>query len=274
MSIKNILVHQNDDQRSELRLGVTLDLARKHHSHLTALYVVTLPRLQGFIYSEVGKDILQLQAKRARAAAEEAHVACAERARLAGVPFEWRIVEGDDRAIVDLHARYADLIVVGQGEGNRDHTYGVYDLAEELVLTAGRPVLTIPYAGEFPTIGERVMVSWDGSHEATRAVHEALPLLKLAAQVVVLRINPPDSDHIAVTNICAHLARHGVTAEARSSVAKDIEVGDALLSAIADFSVDLVVMGAYGHSRLREMVLGGATRHMLRHMTAPVVMSH
>ncbi len=274
MSIKSILVRQNVDQRSDMRLDIAMDLASKHDSHLTALYVVTLPRLQAYIRSQIGEDFLRSQTDKARAAAEEARAACEERAQRAGISFEWRVVEGDDRAVMDLHSRYADLAIVGQGESGQEHANGVYDLAEELVLTAGRPVLTIPYAGNFKTIGERTMVSWDGSREAARAVHDAMPLLKQAKQVIVLSINPPSGDHIAGADICSHLARHGVTAEAHSSVAKDIEVGDALLSAMADFSVDLTIMGAYGHSRLRELALGGATHHMLRHMTAPVVMSH
>ncbi len=135
-------------------------------------------------------------------------------------------------------------------------------------------------------MGERVLVAWNATREATRAVHDALPFLVKAKEVVVYRINPPQTGHASGADIAAHLARHGVKVEAHDTVSKlpasetavigprSMGVGDLLLSAAADFSSDLLVMGAYGHSRVRELVLGGATRYVLQHMTVPVLMSH
>jgi len=145
-----------------------------------------------------------------------------------------------------------------------------------LALGVGRPVLIVPRYGTFETVGERVLVAWNGSREATRAVHDALPLLKLASSVTVLSIDPEHDtgDRIPGADIALHLARHGVAAEGMSTVGLDISVGDLLLSRAADLGADLIVMGAYGHSRVRELVLGGATRHILQHMTVPVLMSH
>jgi nucleotide-binding universal stress UspA family protein len=137
-------------------------------------------------------------------------------------------------------------------------------------------VLVVPRYGTFDTVGERVLVAWNGSREATRAVHDALPILKLATKVTVLSIDPErdTGDRIPSADIALHLARHGVAAEGTSTVGLDISVGDLLLSRAADLGADLIVMGAYGHSRMRELVLGGATRHILQHMTVPVLMSH
>jgi nucleotide-binding universal stress UspA family protein len=137
-------------------------------------------------------------------------------------------------------------------------------------------VLIVPRYGVFGTVGERVLIAWNGSREATRAAHDALPLLKRATKVTVLSIDPDHDSQRRVpsADITLHLARHGVAAEADSTVALDIAVGDVLLSRAADLGADLIVMGGYGHSRVREMVLGGATRHLLQHMTVPVLMSH
>ena len=122
------------------------------------------------------------------------------------------------------------------------------------------------------------MVAWDASRLATRAVNDALPILRKASKVHLLAINPEGGREghgdVPGADIGLHLARHGVKAEASSIHAEDLEAGDALLSRAADFGADLIVMGAYGHSRWRELVLGGVTRHLLNHMTAPVFMSH
>ena len=117
-------------------------------------------------------------------------------------------------------------------------------------------------------------MAWNANREAARAVHDAMPLLTHAESVVVLSVDPQDERHFAGADIATHLARHGVNVEARRSVAPNIPIGDELLNMASDLGSDLMVMGAYGHSRLREAVFGGVTRHLLRHMTIPVLMSH
>jgi nucleotide-binding universal stress UspA family protein len=145
-----------------------------------------------------------------------------------------------------------------------------------LALGVGRPVLVVPRYGTFERLGERVLIAWNGSREATRAVHDAIPILKRAITVTVLSIDPEvDSPpRTPSADITLHLARHGIAAEAASTSSVDFGVGNALLSRAADLGADLIVMGAYGHSRMREMVLSGATRHLLQNMTVPVLMSH
>jgi nucleotide-binding universal stress UspA family protein len=189
---------------------------------------------------------------------------------------EWRVVEGHPLDVVKVHARYADLIVVGQGRDLGGASADLSSLPADLVLAAGRPVLAVPRYGEFPRVGTEVLVAWDASREATRAVHDALPLLRRAEKVTVLSIDPEDtgSPRIAGGDIALHLARHGVRVQTAAQSGADIAVGDLLLSYSADHGVDLIVMGAYGHTRLRELILGGATRQVLQSMTAPVFMSH
>jgi nucleotide-binding universal stress UspA family protein len=138
--------------------------------------------------------------------------------------------------------------------------------------------LIVPYAGHFATIGQRVLVGWDTSREATRAIRDALPLLGTAQAVTILSIDPQPTreGHGAVpgADMACYLARHGIDAVAEWSVSNGIDAGNVLLSRAADLSADLLVIGAYGHPRFRELVLGGVTRTILESMTLPVLMSH
>ena len=136
----------------------------------------------------------------------------------------------------------------------------------------------MPYAGRFDTVGSHVLVAWNATREAARAVNDAMPILQKAEKVTVLSVNPPSEEAGGpawpAADIALHLARHGVTAEASSTVSLEIDVGNAILSRAADFGSDLIVMGGYGHSRQREFILGGVTRTLLQHMTVPVIMAH
>ena len=222
-----------------------------------------------------------------------------------GLEGEWRVMDGDPTDAMITCARYGDLTVIGQA--NPDEPTYDRSMPDQLILGAGGPVLVVPYAGRFETTGKRVMIAWNGAREAARAVRDAMPILQKAEAVIVYGINPTDECHIAGADICAHLARHGVAAEAGhvalgpetqavSSVLQTVggfgtqqrgawsqtqrppvgaaDAGNALLSAVADSAVDLLVMGAYGHARIRELALGGTTLEVLRTMTVPVLMSN
>jgi nucleotide-binding universal stress UspA family protein len=178
--------------------------------------------------------------------------------------------------VVMERGRVADLIVAGQTDPEWDLS-PLMDFPERLALESGRPVLVIPCAGRYATVGRRVVIAWKRSREAARAVFDALPLLREAEAVHILEIkdHAEDANTLARdTAIAAALGRHGIKPEVRTSTASDISVGDEILSRASDLDADLLVMGAYGHSRFRELVFGGATRHIARHMTLPTLLSH
>jgi nucleotide-binding universal stress UspA family protein len=282
MALKDILVHLDVTPRCTARLAVAAGLAARHGAHLTGLHVIDIPSANYFYGAAMPfvpanpEEIVERMRAEANEAAAPVEAAFRDRLRRDGIEGEWRLVEGNPPATVALHARYADLIVVGQ-----PNPYEPQDgdaITVTTVMTAGRPVLAIPFAGDFPTIGERVLVAWNASREAARAINDALPLLVGAKQVTILAINPQRGvgghGDVPAADIALHLARHGLRAEAAHTVAKDISDGEALLSYAADIGADLIVAGAYGHSRARELVFGGVTRTLIAEMTAPVLLSH
>lgn len=275
MAFKDILVHVDSSRTCKRRLQVAAKLAQAQDAHLIALNVRTRPNLPQFIRSQYGAQIDRIRDAMNSEAAREARATFDAIRPSFGVTTEWRDVDGRLDETVSLSARYADVTIIGQGDGGED---GERPLADALILDVGRPVIVVPGAGDFPTVGERVLVAWNGSREATRAVHDALPILRKAKVAHVIAVNPEGGmaghGDIPGADICLHLSRHGVNAVCEHIKSEDLNVGQMLLSRAADESADLIVMGAYGRSRLRELVLGGATRHLLRHMTVPVMMSH
>jgi nucleotide-binding universal stress UspA family protein len=285
MALKDILVHLDGGPRSMVHLAVAAGLARRHNAHLTALHVIDLPQ-SDYLYGAsmpfagTGPERLveEMRAEAAAAAVpiEAAFRDCLRRENLDG---EWRMVEGDTPATLSLHARYADLLVAGQPN---PYSAGGGSPRDAVVVTAlmssGRPVLAVPFAGDFPVVGDHVLVAWNASREATRAVNDALPLLEKAGRVTILAVNPRGGigghGDVPAADIALHLARHGVRAEAAHTVATDIPDGEALLSYAADIGADMMVSGGYGHSRARELVFGGVTRTLLHEMTIPVFLSH
>jgi nucleotide-binding universal stress UspA family protein len=276
MAYKTILVHLDSGKRSATRLELAIGLARRFDAHLVGLHALTVVRLPAYAAVQAGPRVAEEQRRRAVEYAKEAEAAFKRVVDRAGAPgSEWRASFDDVLEAVTLHARYADLVVIGQPDG--DDGSGVDpDFAHRLVLAAGRPVLAIPYAGAFDAVGKRVLVAWNASREATRAITDGLPFLKLADQVVVAPVKPDRAAHGEApgSDIGLYLSRHGVKVEVAPIQGTDLDAGNALLSRAADLSIDLIVMGAYGHSRMSELILGGVTRTMLESMTVPVLMSH
>lgn len=178
---------------------------------------------------------------------------------------------------IGLQARYSDLVVIGQTNNDEPSPSVLPDFPEYIIMNSGRPVLIIPYTGDFTSVAKRPLISWDASRESTRAVTDAIPLLKRAELVQVAIFNPkstPDAHgEQPGADIALYLARHGIKVEV--SVHKtSTDIGNAVLSLAHDLDSDLLVMGGYGHSRFREMIMGGVTRTILKSMTIPVLMSH
>ncbi len=276
MSLKTILCHVALDDRLDARLDIACELALAHDAHLAGLYVIPNPYLPIQAASAyIPAELVEAQRTRGEedaGAAEERFVGHTTRN---GVNGEWRTANGETARAVGLHARYADVTIVGQ-DSPQQRAAGA-ELPSMVAMMAARPVIVVPAYGSYHDIGKRVLVCWNASREATRAVNDALPLLRAADAVTVLAVNPDQGGahgELPGADIALFLARHGVQAEANKTHVEDIEVGELILSRASDFGADLIVMGAYGHSRLQEWVFGGVTRTLLSAMTRPVLISH
>jgi nucleotide-binding universal stress UspA family protein len=277
MDYKTILVHLDAGKTAASRLESAVQLAQKFEAHVVCLYALAANPIPSPA-AEAGQTLVDAQ-NRARAdmlaSARRVYDECVRRTGYERI--EWRASDDDALAAVALHARYADLVVIGQK--NEEWPSGVSkEFEERLLLAAGRPVLIVPYAFERKGLGERIVVAWNASREAARAVSDALPLLQRAKHVHLIAFNPGRGGgahgEVPGADIGLMLTRHGVKLTVSQYEARDIDVGNLLLSRAFDYSADMIVMGAWGHSRLQELVMGGVTRTLLQSMTVPVLMSH
>jgi nucleotide-binding universal stress UspA family protein len=273
MTYKTLLVHLDDGTRRAQLLDLAFRLAENYDAHLIGFFAladIPIPAAA----PEAGTALIEIERMRVEIATQAEVEFRDKMAREQWTKSEWRSALHDGLGAVRLYSRYADLVIAGQPNGG-----GVpASFMHELVLTAGRPILYVPYAGRFEDVGHRVFVSWNASREAARAVNDGMPFMEGADDTEVVTFDPqklglgrpelPDPD------IGAEIARHGAKVTVSSQVSDGLDVGSLILSRAADMEADLIVMGAYGHSRVRELVLGGATKTIFKSMTVPTLMSH
>lgn len=278
MTIKDILVHIDDHNSCKARLAAAMALAMEHDAHLTGLYVIPNVDIPGYMDVQIPTDLIQMQEDRLAEAATVAEAAFNEAVSASGLSTEWRCLKGYAPDIIADHGHYSDLIIIGQHDPDTYLGAGRDQIPDQVVLSSGRPVLIIPYNFSGGAIGKNIILGWDRSQRATRALHDALPVLQNAEKVTVMMVNPKSrpgmNNHTPGADVAHHLARHSVAVEADHITNDDISVCDHLLSRAADLGADLIVTGGYGHARWRELVLGGVTRQLFDTMPIPILMSH
>jgi nucleotide-binding universal stress UspA family protein len=274
MSYKTILVHVDNSKHCAMRVAIAAKLAIAENAHLVGGAMTGVSR---FLYRD--KTVfLEPEIKSLNECARKSLTAFDALASAEGVlSYEHRLIDDDIEGGLVLQARYSDLVVVGQIDLNERNPYLVSDLPEYVMLNSARPVLVIPYAGQFDQVGKNVMIAWDGGFEATRAITAAIPLLKRADTVTVALFNPGAQRDLRGeepgADIALYLARHGVNVDLVHENTS-LDIGNAMLSLAADKGIDLIVMGGYGHTRFHEVLLGGVTKTLLESMTVPVFMMH
>ncbi|MGZ5911805.1 MAG: universal stress protein [Reyranella sp.] len=277
MGYKTILVHCDASRGTAGRLGIAVDLADRFGGHVVGLHVRQAFQAPAFTDAGPAMDSLY-RTYETTMRAEEAMATAAFRDAVGsqGISSEWRVADGYVDEVLAGEARVADLVIVGQAEPDSPPTATPDDLAEDIAMAAECPVLIVPYIGAAKPPGKTVMLCWNDSREAKHAAVGALPLLAVADKVIVLIIDPKASHDREEpgADVAVWLARHGVKVTVQLDSAADSDVGGVILSRAADYDVDLIVMGIYGHSRMRERVLGGASRTLLASMTAPLLVAH
>ena len=281
MSYRTVLVHCNDRRRIKRLVEAAGEVASRFNAHLIGLSISPpvfvfpggMPGTPDTIVIDERRQAYHKDNPDLRSAFLEAA------AHRQTVVSEWRELEADRASVSEValeHARSADLVIVSQADPAWSGS-AYLDATEVLVMGSGRPTLVVPNEGLSSGIGSRVLVAWNDTREAARAVFDALPLIKAASAVKVVRIEAQEAaDEIgqAAADICETLQRHGVKCPATEKVSVGGDVGQALTQQALSHRADLMVMGCYGHWRLRELLFGGASRYQLRHMTIPVLMSH
>ncbi len=297
MGFRDILVCLDPTDAGEVRLRLAAAIARNCGAVLSAAFVLpeAIPGAPPYGDGRVAQPIVR--AWMPNPAAIEGEIpASGEGADTTRAPALIDLVEQRFRQEMRPHALEGDFHLFGSGEGAELAAlarsvdlviYGQHSpdwhlptgfRPEDLIVGSGRPVLVVPYAGKFAAVGRRALIAWDGTREAARALHDALPLITdaAAATIMTVRAHQADfeADAPALQRLEQHLAHHRITATHEESVRGDVPIADLLLSRAADLDVDLIVTGAYHHSQFREALVGGVSRDLLDHMTVPVLMSH
>jgi nucleotide-binding universal stress UspA family protein len=270
--IKDVLVNLSLDTDRDPARDFAISLAREFDAHLTGIALECEPSVPGTLFDGAVASITATYRAQNRKIAQSAK----DRfdSATSGLMAEARIVDTgavDAGTVFAEIARNHDLSVVGQAQPDSDVMHDL--IIEGALFGSGRPVLVVPYIHRTGLKLDRVMVCWDGSHNAARAIADAMPILKRAGSIDVLTIQERKNELVG-TGIAQHLARHALKVEVKQIVASDVDTPNVILSCASDLSTDLIVMGGYGHSRLREFVLGGATHGMLENMTVPTLMAH
>lgn len=273
-TMKDILVHLNNKSTLGSRLWAAKQLANNFSAHITGLHVKR-PMTYEIYGTPLHPDITAQFSDREDEAAKESHeflqAQCNDNANKA----DYIECTGDPSHHLTKHASTFDVVVLEQPATGQDYEQSVA-LPVNVALGCGRPVLIVPEKIERDTLGEQVLVAWNGTPEATRALHDAMPLLTTAKSVNVVVFHPPKThlEDMQDKPLEDHLRRHGITFDILDTIAEDHSVGNGIIEFVDKYDADLVVMGAYGHSRIREYVLGGVSRTMIRDVQVPLFLSH
>ena len=278
MIIKDIVVNLSVAEGGSYAGDYAVSVAAALDAHVTGIAFAYDPIVPVASTGYIPPEVIETQQRDSEEAAKAAMSRFSAAADRAGVTAEPTMLAASFAGAGEQFgqiARRFDLAIVGQAEPDRGGSVEEL-IAESVLFESGRPVIMVPYIQKAPLKLDRVMACWDGSRQAARAIADAMPLLERAGlvEVVIVTNERGKKDEIPGADMGQHLARHGLKVDIKRISEGSIDIADALLSHAADFSADFVVMGGYGHSRLREFVLGGVTRNILRSMTAPVLMSH
>lgn len=280
MDIAEILVVISGQEEFENKLTTAFNVARQFDASVIGLFVCVFPTVPSYIETRLPDDLKRRRFAGATKLAAACETAFRRQADEQNIRHDWTQAIGRTAEVLPIvlsHARHTDLTVLTRSDGEPKAGVLSASLAEEVVIASGSPVLLLPEGGGFDVLGKRIVIGWNGSREATRALHDAIPFLKAADDVMLLTVDgEDDAPETTLPNldISHHLSRHGIDASVRQSLVSGTQTGDVILSRGDETGADMIVIGAYGHSRIMEFALGGVTRHVMSKATVPVLMSH
>jgi nucleotide-binding universal stress UspA family protein len=279
MKYKNILTHLDNSSGCRNRLEIAFGMARDFDAELTGIFVVPTYIVPSYVEAQISVDLMTDITEKALARAEETVTSYRQLAEAARVTLQTAVVEGQIIPILREHSKYADLMILGQ-DHPEDPDNASYGLADSLLFEGACACLVVPHSGKLATPGKRSLLAWNASREAAHALREAMPLLQRADTVVVLSSEPDDGNnelangHPHAQAVLKLLESHGIEAISSGINNPDISSTDAIIAQAVDMDADLIVMGAYGHARLREIILGGVTRDLLKRAPTCLLLAH
>ena len=275
--IKDLVVNLTVGTDRDPAAQFAISIAAKFEAHIAGIAFAYDPVITPTVMDGLSASWMDAQRAENRAAAQQAVDRFEAVAKREGLSAEHRIIEANLGRAANLFGRIGrrfDLAVVGQTDPERVLPDDL--LIEAALFESGRPMVVVPYIQKDDLKLRHVLVCWDGSRNAARAIADSLPFLIRATKVEIVMVTSGDgkADELPGVDLGEHLARHGLTVEVKRLVAAHVDVSNVILSYAAGCGADFIVMGGYGHSRLREFILGGATRGILQSMTVPVLMAH
>jgi nucleotide-binding universal stress UspA family protein len=275
--VKDIVVNLTGGAPQEFAADYAISLAKLFDAHIAGIGFIYEPVIPGSVLGGIPTDLIEAQREENTKAAKAATNRFEAAAGQAGLSAEVRILDASVAGAADLFGRIArrfDVAIVGQARPKEGASEEL--LIEGALFESGRPVVVVPHVQTRAVTLERVLVCWDGSRPATRAIADALPFLRRAKAIDIVAVSGErgKGSELVGTNMARHLARHGLEVALKRVSAGDVDVPSAIRAHAAATGADFMVMGGYGHSRLREFILGGVTRTILTSSTIPVLMSH
>lgn len=280
MPFKDLLVYLDDGKHCTERTIIAIALAKRHNARLKGITFALNWPIPTYVGMELGIEFSDAQQKVIDVSASNNIIEFEKLAKESGVDYASEIVECNVArapAVLAFHARHADATFIGQPDPDEEDAGFHEEILDGVMFGSGRPVYAVPYIGKPDMQVRKAVVAWDGGKKAARALNDAMPLLKDREEVIVLVVNPDKRAHAhgdhPGEDIVAHLKRHSINATLDCQVSPDLRPATTILNYLTESGADLLVMGAYGHSRLREKAFGGVTNTILHQMTVPVFMS-
>ena len=279
MEYKNILLHLDHSSGCRNRLETAFELARRYGATITGLFVVPNYVVPSYVEAQISVDLITDVTEKAIARATQTLADYQKLADEANANMEAHVLEGQVIPILREHSKYADLLLLGQDHPD-DPDNTSYGLADALLFEGACACMVVPHSGKVEAPGKRVLVTWNASRESAHALREAMPFLSGAESVVVLSTEPDGIDtdiargHPHAQELARFLESHGIDSVSSGISDTDMSPSDAITGQAADMNADLIVMGAYGHARLREIILGGVTRDLLKQAPVTLLLAH
>lgn len=279
MQYKNILVYLDQGASNSERVNTAISIAKAHSAQLTGVYVNALPATN--LLNRIGMGKGEAFMEQARVDARVVIERFEQQTEKEGIISDSRIIECQEGLAPEKLSRMArifDLSILRQANPDKSHASFITELSEKVMFSSGRPVLFIPYIGAHHIPCRSGMVAWDGSKAATRAIHDALPLMEMMEKVTILVVDPENIEHYSETKpgdeLSRHLSAHGIKNKVLRVPKGDTSTSTVILNELTNTGADMLIMGGYGTPKFREVMLGGVTRTLVECMTVPVFMSH